>query len=475
MNASSPAAATNPAPHQPKLLDQLTVVMQRQRYLPATIQAYRACIHRYIHFHGLRHPRELGAAEAGAFLDHLAMEQKASLSAQAAARNALLLLYSDVLQQALGDIPVARLRAGSDLAQQTFGHLESCPDATPTRQPKLLDQVREVLRARQYALNTEECYLNWIRRFILFHDKRHPRDMGKIEVELFLTHLAAQRDVSISTQRQAMNALLFLYQRVLQVELGWLDAVRAKRQPRLPVVMSREEVRLVLSGVTGAEGLYALVAELLYGTGMRIDECCSLRVKDIDLGRGQITVFGKGNKDRVVMLPRTVCEPLEQHLADRRALHEQDVRRGVAWVPLPDALARKYPQAPRELGWQYCFASRQLSRDPRSGNIGRHHVCEGGLSRAIKAAVRQAGLTKHVTAHTFRHSFATHLLEMGYDIRTVQTLLGHKDVETTMIYTHVMQRGVAGVTSPLDVLRATPEEVQAAVDATRRLVGAGLR
>jgi integron integrase len=260
---------------------------------------------------------------------------------------------------------------------------------------------------------------------------------------------------------------------VLEVELPRLDAVRAKRPARLPVVMARAEVRQVLAAIEGADGLFALLAQLQYGTGMRVLESCRVRVHDIDLGRGQILLRdGKGGKDRIVMLPRSLRESLTLQIDKRRTRHARDLARGRAWVWLPEALARKYPQAPRELGWQFLFASRQQSRDPRSGNVGRHHVHEGAVARAVCQAVRQTGQIKHITCHTFRHSFATHLLEDGYDLRTVQELLGHKDVATTMIYTHVMERGVSSVRSPLDVLsELTPQDVQAAVDATRQLQG----
>jgi integron integrase len=276
---------------------------------------------------------------------------------------------------------------------------------------------------------------------------------------------------SASTQNQAFHALLFLYQQVLQIELPRIDAVRAKRPDRLPVVMSRPEVRQVLDGIVGANGLFQVLAQMQYGSGLRVLESCQIRVHDVDLGRGQLLVrAGKGNKDRVVMVPQKVRPRLAKVLQWRRLVHERDLKTGFGWVWLSEALERKYPRSAFELGWQFLFASRQRSQDPRSGRVGRHHLHVGALQRAVTAAVRQAGLTKHITCHTFRHSFATHLLEMGYDIRTVQQLLGHKDISTTMIYTHVMQQGVAGVRSPLDVLaELTGEEVRAAVEATGRL------
>jgi integron integrase len=283
--------------------------------------------------------------------------------------------------------------------------------------------------------------------------------------------------VAASTQNQALNALVFLYHQVLEIDLGRVDAVRAKRPQRLPVVMSRPEVRQVLAAISGAEGLYVLMSELEYGSGLRVLESCRVRVHDLDLGRGQLTVRdGKGAKDRIVMVPRTLRARLAEQIEKRRHVHERDLARGEGWVWLPDALARKYPRAPYDLGWQFLFASRQRSVDPRSGHRGRHHINENALQRAVTEAVRKTGLLKHISCHTFRHSFATHLLEDGYDVRTVQELLGHKDISTTMIYLHVMTKGVSSVRSPLDVLaELTQAEVQAAVDATRQLQGEAAR
>jgi integron integrase len=324
---------------------------------------------------------------------------------------------------------------------------------------KLLDQVREALRVKRYALRTEECYVRWVEQFVRFHKGpdgfRHPRDLGAPEVEQFLTHLAVQRHVSASTQNQALGALLFLYRDVLHVDLGPLDAVRARRSRRLPVVLSRDEVRQLLAAIDalGTDEPYGLMARLMYGAGLRLMECCRLRVKDVDLERGQITVRqGKGDKDRAVMLPGPARDPLIRQLRWREALHQRDRARGLGWVSLPDALDRKFPEAPHSLGWQFVFASRCISKDPRSDNRGRHHLHEGRLHLAITTAVRSLGWTKRATGHSLRHSFATHLIEAGHDIRTVQELLGHADVSTTMIYTHVLQRGPAGVLSPLDRL-----------------------
>ncbi|WP_298218059.1 integron integrase [Halothiobacillus sp.] len=318
-----------------------------------------------------------------------------------------------------------------------------------TPSPKLLDQVRDLIRTKHYSIRTENQYLQWIRRFILFHGKRHPRDMGAPEVEAFLSHLAVSRDVAASTQNQALSALLFLYREVLGIDLPWLDNVtRAKRPQRLPVVLSRDEVRAVLDRMSG---VYGLMASLLYGTGMRLMECVRLRVKDVDFARGEILIRdGKGAKDRVTMLPESLVPALQSHLNQRRAIFEDDLRAGKAGVYLPNALAVKYPGAPIEWGWQYVFVSGSYSMDPRSGAERRHHLDEKLLQRAMKKAVRAADLAKPATPHTLRHSFATHLLERGQDIRTIQALLGHKDVATTMIYTHVLNKGGRGVVSPLD-------------------------
>ena len=315
--------------------------------------------------------------------------------------------------------------------------------------PKLLDQVRDKIRVKHYSIRTETQYLQWIKRFILFHGKRHPKDMGAAEVEAFLSHLAVAGNVSASTQNQALSALLFLYREILAVELPWLDdVVRAKKPQRLPSVLNREEVSLVLERM---EGTYGLMARLLYGTGMRLMECCRLRVKDIDFRQREILIRdGKGTKDRVTILPDTLVKPLQEYLVKRRRLYEDDLSKGMTEVYLPDALARKYPNAAPEWIWQHVFPSGSYSVDPRSGHERRHHIDEKLLQRAMKKAVTASGITKFATPHTLRHSFATHLLESGYDIRTVQELLGHSDVSTTMIYTHVLNKGGRGVVSPLD-------------------------
>jgi integron integrase len=315
--------------------------------------------------------------------------------------------------------------------------------------PKLLDQVRDRLRVKHYSIRTESSYLGWIKRYILFHGKRHPKSMGAAEVEAFLTHLAVEGKVSASTQNQAKSALLFLYREVLQQELDWLKNVtQAKLPQRLPVVLTAAEVQAVLARLKGS---HRLIGALLYGAGLRLMESLRLRVQDVEFARREILVRdGKGAKDRVTMLPETVIDALRRHLAKVRALHAEDVATGGGAVYLPFALARKYPNAAREWGWQYVFPSAKLSVDPRDGATRRHHIDEKGFQRAIKQAVRDAGIIKPATPHTLRHSFATHLLMSGYDIRTVQELLGHSDVSTTMIYTHVLNRGGRGVASPLD-------------------------
>ncbi len=319
-------------------------------------------------------------------------------------------------------------------------------DNTPLAQPpKLLDQVRDRIRVKHYSIRTETQYVQWVKRFILFHDKKHPKDMSAPEVEAFLTHLAVEGHVAAATQNQALSALLFLYKEVLGLNL---PVTRAKRPQRMPVVLTRLETHAVLDRMTG---VYGLMARLLYGTGMRLMECVRLRVKDVDFARREILIRdGKGAKDRVTMLPDSVVPALQAHLQQRRVLFDDDGQVGKAGVYMPDALSRKYPNAPNEWGWQYIFPSGSYSVDPRSGAERRHHLDEKLLQRAMKKAVQASGLAKPATPHTLRHSFATHLLEGGYDIRTVQELLGHKDVSTTMIYTHVLNKGGRGVTSPLD-------------------------
>ena len=316
----------------------------------------------------------------------------------------------------------------------------------PTR---LFDEVRRRLRVKHYSLATERIYLQWIRRFIVANQRRHPREMGGAEVETFLTDLAVVGHVAASTQNQALSALLFLYREVLGISLPWMEnVVRAKRPQRVPTVLSQPEVRALLATM---EGRPWLLASLLYGTGMRLMECLRLRVKDVDFGRSEITIrSGKGAKDRRTMLPRSLAEPLQREIDRARELHCTDLAAGYGEAALPHALARKYPTAGREFGWQFVFPSVQRSVDPHDGTIRRHHFDDVVLSRALKRARLRVGIAKSVSAHTLRHSFATHLLEAGYDLRTIQELLGHKDVSTTQIYTHVLNRGGGGVISPLD-------------------------
>jgi integron integrase len=322
------------------------------------------------------------------------------------------------------------------------------PEAKPRRM--LSDVVHEKLRAGHYSRRTEEAYLGWIRRFIRFHGGRHPRELREAAVVAFLEDLAGPGKVAAATQNQALNALAFLYGHVLEQKLGSLGAfARARRPERLPVVLSPEEVRLLLNHLDGS---MRLIGQLLYGCGLRLLECLRLRIKDVDFARLQIIVrSGKGDKDRVTMLPVSVAEPLREHLAEVKRLHGEELAAGRGEVWLPEALDKKFRGAARSWAWQWVFPARQLSKDPESGGIRRHHVHENAVQKAVQAAVGKAGLTKRATCHTLRHSFATHLLENGYDIRTVQDLLGHKDVTTTQIYTHVMTKPGVGVRSPLDI------------------------
>lgn len=319
------------------------------------------------------------------------------------------------------------------------------------KQPKLLDRVRLALRVRHYSFRTEEAYIHWIKRYIFFHNKRHPMEMGEREIGEFLTHLAVKGDVAASTQNQALSALMFLYKKVLQIEPGQFTNITwAKKPKKLPVVFTQQEMKAVLSQLSGT---YRIIAELLYGSGLRLMECLRLRVKDIDFGYCQIVVQdAKGGKDRVTVLPSVVIEPLIRHLDQVKKLHLKDREENHPGVQLPYALERKYPNAGKSWGWFWVFPAPKHSIDPRSGIRRRHHLHESAIQRAVQEAIRKAGIHKHAGCHTFRHSFATHLLESGYDIRTVQELLGHKDVKTTMIYTHVLNKGKLGVTSPADKL-----------------------
>ena len=316
--------------------------------------------------------------------------------------------------------------------------------------PKLLDQLRGRIRVKHYSIRTEQAYVHWVKRYLFFHGMRHQNLMGKVEIEKFLTSLAVERNVSASTQSQALSALLFLYREVLKVDLPWLsELTRAKKPARLPTVLTQQEVRSLLNYVD--EPLMDLIIRLLYGTGMRLMECLRLRVKDVEFTRNEIVVReGKGGKDRVTMLPNSLSDRLKSHLAVVKAQHDADLALGRGDVWLPDALAVKYPNAAKAWAWQYVFPAAGFSTDPRSGAVRRHHVDEKRVQRAVKLAASRAVITKLVSPHTLRHSFATHLLEGGYDIRTVQELLGHADVSTTMIYTHVLNKGGRGVVSPLD-------------------------
>jgi integron integrase len=311
--------------------------------------------------------------------------------------------------------------------------------------------MREALRSRHYSRRTEQTYCHWVKRFIYFHNVRHPAEMSEAEINAFLTHLAVKEKVSASTQNQALSALLFLYRHVLGREIGDLgEVIRARKPKRLPVVMTRDEVRAVLANLTGDKWL---MASMMYGAGLRLMECLRLRVQDIDFSRNEILIRdGKGAKDRITMLPQSLKVPLLEHLKRAKNIHERDLADGWGRVRLPDAIDRKYPNASREWRWQWVFPQESRWKNEKTGEEGRHHVHESIIQKAVSGAVRKAGLAKRATCHTFRHSFATQLLESGYDIRTVQELLGHKDVKTTMIYTHVLNRGGKGVKSPLDDL-----------------------
>ena len=317
--------------------------------------------------------------------------------------------------------------------------------------PKLLDQLREALRARHYSRRTEQTYCLWVKRFIFFHNVRHPAEMAEPEINTFLTHLAVKEKVSASTQNQALSALLFLYRHVLGREIGDLgEVIRARKPKRLPVVMTREEVKEVLANMTGDKWL---MASLMYGAGLRLMECLRLRVQDIDFARNEILVRdGKGAKDRLTMLPELLKGPIKDHIKKVKTIHERDLADGWGRVQMPSAMDRKYPNAPRDWRWQWVFPQENRWKNTKTGEEGRHHIDKSLVQKSVRDATTKAGLTKRATCHTFRHSFATHLLEGGYDIRTVQELLGHNDVKTTMIYTHVLNRGPAGVRNPVDGL-----------------------
>ena len=329
--------------------------------------------------------------------------------------------------------------------------MESKKKFTPDPSLKLMEQVREVLRYHHYAYRTEQTYCDWIKRYLRFHGyERHPKDMGAEEVERYLSALATEGKVAASTQRQALNAIIFLYREVLDIELSDIAPIRSKKQRKPPTVLTQNEVQQILRSM---EGTHRVMAQLLYGCGLRLMECIRLRIQDIDFGQGRIFVRGgKGGKDRTVVLPETLREALAEHVEKVQDLHRADLRAGYGEVYIPEALARKYPNACREIGWQYVFPSKGRSVDPRSGKTMRHHVKESGLQKAVKTAAHQVGIAKRVGCHTMRHSYATHLLENGINIRMVQELMGHKDVKTTEIYTHVMNKDLDAVKSPLDLL-----------------------
>src|SRR5262245_31003289 len=387
MSGSTPIAVASP--HAPRLLDLVRQVAQARFCQPGPGDRCANWTRRLVLFHNKRHPRDLCPGDVGRFLEHVAQTEKDPLARLEEAHTSLTFLYQDVLGLDVGALPF--------------------PDP-----PRLLDRLRRACRVRQFSPRTEDCYANWAERYIRFHGLRHPGTMGAAEIELFLTDLAVNGYVAASTQNQAFHALLFLYQQVLGVDLPRLDALRARRPKRLPTVLSPEEVRQFLSVFPEDDAMYQLMARLLYGAGLRREECCRVRMHDLDLKRQQLTVrHGKGGKDRVVMLPRSLTADLEWHLAGRRQEYERDLAAGKAYVALPFALARKGRRAAQEFGWQYLFAGRHRSRDPKTGNIGRHHLHPGMLARAVTAAARRVGVNRRIGCHTLRHSFATHLLERG--------------------------------------------------------------
>ena len=332
--------------------------------------------------------------------------------------------------------------------------MESNKKFKPDPRLKLMDQVRQVLRYHHYAYRTEQAYCDWIVRYIKFHGtKRHPQDMGKTEIDTFLSHMATHGHVAAATQRQAFNAIIFLYRHVLDKSIeGQIEPVRAKKHARPPVVMSKNEVQRVFSQM---QGMHLLMAKMLYGCGLRLMECIRLRIQDMELERSMVYVrAAKGGKDRTSLFPASIQADMRSHLDKVKRLHDEDLSLGYGEVYLPGALERKYRHSAKEFRWQYVFQAKKLSKDPRSGTLRRHHVLESGLQKAVKAAVDRAGITKRVSCHTFRHSFATHLLENGVNIRVVQELMGHADVKTTEIYTHVMEKDLSAVLSPLDALQS---------------------
>jgi len=353
----------------------------------------------------------------------------------------------------------------TDMLRENTSQPLAVSPTPPEKAKKLLDQYSEFIRNRHYSLRTEKTYVGWVREYILYHNKRHPREMGVREINDFITYLVNQKNVAASTQNQAISAILYLYRNVLGIQLDEkaLIAIRPTKPKRIPTVLSREEAKMVIAQM---DGIYKIMAQLMYGSGLRLMEVLRLRVKDLDFANRQIVVRdGKGENDRVTMFPEVLLKTLRLHLKQVEAQHELDLAQGYGTVHLPYALERKYPNANREFSWQYVFLASVLSVDPVSGVKRRHHLHESNLQKAVKQAARRAKVNKPVSPHTFRHSFATHLLENGYDIRTVQELLGHKDVKTTMIYTHVLQRGGLAVKSPLDEIREPKEEYKVAPSA----------
>jgi integron integrase len=410
----------------------------------------------YILFHDRRHPQEMGMAEIQQYLGGHPFQNGRGPEDKAEAERALKFLYERVLERLW---PMRQDEMSGEAGRTLTGKADGGKGVYLNggdRSVKLMTRVQNALRVGQYGLETEKTYADWILKYIRFHELRHPEEMGAKEVEQFLTYLAVERQVSAKTQKQALCALVFLYQTVLGRKLGRVMPVRGRHGRRLPVVMTRREVPLVLREIVGMDGMFRLMSEVMYGSGPRRKEACRMRVKDVDLERRQLQICdGKGDQGRVTVLPERLVEPLRRQMERVRRLHEQDLAAGHGRVWLPPALRRKYPNAELELGWQYLFPSRTLSIDPREKQARvkrRHHVNVSSFDKAIKAAVRKSGLTKRITPHTFRHSFATHLLEMGHNVKQVQDLLGHKDIRTTMIYLHVMEGGTTGVRSPLDAL-----------------------
>lgn len=448
-----------------KLLDRARQLLAARHVAARTQSDYVGWIHRFILFHHKRHPSELGKTEAAAFLSDLATTHRLAARERNQALAALVFLYRDVLpgdypwvsqlrvsvpQRNCGAAPPEGSRASSPPKSTAASNMQSSTPTSAAAKPKLLDQVRDAIRVRHYSPRTEHAYAHWIKRFILFHKKRHPAEMGVEEVTQFLTHLAVEGKVSASTQNQAFSALLFLYERVLEIHLDGIDAVRAKRPKRLPLILTSDEVAAILAHM---RGLPLLIAELSYGNGMRLMECLHTRVKDIDLQRLEVTVRdGKGEKDRVTLLPVALRQRLIDHLAQRRKLHDDDLGAALGRAPLPYALAKKYIHADREWGWQYVFPATSHYVDRHTGVKHRHHLHESVIQKSFRRAVVLAGISKPATFHTLRHAFATELLANHYDIRTIQELLGHRHVDTTMIYTHVLNKGGRGVESPLDRL-----------------------